>query len=118
MKSNSTISKNEGTIYLTVSYNHINIRIEDSSGNLLIDRSCIGLIESVSAATQAEIVQRIIEPVKELGISKVCVIVKGSGCAREAILSAIRDAGLETTSIKDVTPLPHNGCRPPKRKCY
>ena len=109
MKSNNTTTKNEGVVYLTVSYKHINIRIEDSSGILLIYRSCIGLIESVSAATQAEIAQRIIEPVKELSISKVCVIVKGSGYARETILSAIKDSGVEITSIKDVTPLPHNG---------
>ena len=118
MKSNNTTTKNEGIVSLTVSYKHINIRIEDSSGNLLIDKSCIGLIESVSAATQAEIVQRMIEPVKELGINKVCVFVKGIGYARETILSTIRDAGLEITSIKDVTPIPHNGCRPPKKKHY
>ena len=52
----------------------------------------------------------------EHGMRYVDVTVKGPGAGREAALRALQSAGLEVTSIKDVTPVPHNGCRPPKRR--
>jgi small subunit ribosomal protein S11 len=52
----------------------------------------------------------------ELGLRKVDVSVTGPGSGREAAIRSLSAAGLEVTSIKDVTPLPHNGCRPPKRR--
>lgn len=52
----------------------------------------------------------------EHGMKYVDVTVKGPGAGREAAISALQSAGLEVTSIKDVTPVPHNGCRPPKRR--
>ena len=52
----------------------------------------------------------------DLGLRKVEVFVKGPGSGREAAIRALHTAGLEINSIKDVTPLPHNGCRPPKRR--
>ena len=52
----------------------------------------------------------------EHGLKSVDVFVKGSGAGREAAIRALQAAGLEVTMIKDVTPIPHNGCRPPKRR--
>ncbi|MFT6854323.1 MAG: small subunit ribosomal protein S11 [Cyclobacteriaceae bacterium] len=52
----------------------------------------------------------------ELGLRKVEVFVKGPGSGRESAIRTIQNAGIEVTMIKDVTPLPHNGCRPPKRR--
>ncbi len=52
----------------------------------------------------------------ELGLKKVSVYVKGPGVGREAAIRTIQDSGIEVTTIKDVTPLPYNGCRPPKRR--
>jgi small subunit ribosomal protein S11 len=52
----------------------------------------------------------------ELGLRKIDVSVKGPGSGREAAIRSLSAAGLEITSIKDVTPIPHNGCRPPKRR--
>ena len=52
----------------------------------------------------------------EYGMKYVDVTVKGPGAGREAAIRALQSAGLEVTSIKDVTPVPHNGCRPPKRR--
>lgn len=52
----------------------------------------------------------------ELGLRKIAVYVKGAGIGREAAIRTIQDTGIEVTTIKDVTPLPHNGCRPPKRR--
>lgn len=52
----------------------------------------------------------------ELGLRKVEVFVKGPGAGRESAIRTIQVAGIEVTAIRDVTPLPHNGCRPPKRR--
>jgi len=52
----------------------------------------------------------------EMGLKKVDVLVKGPGAGRESAIRALQAAGLEIASIKDVTPIPHNGCRPPKRR--
>ncbi|MFZ9046776.1 MAG: 30S ribosomal protein S11 [Cyclobacteriaceae bacterium] len=52
----------------------------------------------------------------ELGLRKVEVFVKGPGAGRESAIRTIQNAGIEVTVIKDMTPLPHNGCRPPKRR--
>jgi small subunit ribosomal protein S11 len=52
----------------------------------------------------------------DLGVKKVDVFVKGPGAGRESAIRTIQAAGLEVMSIKDITPLPHNGCRPPKRR--
>jgi small subunit ribosomal protein S11 len=52
----------------------------------------------------------------ELGLQRVDVFIKGPGAGRESAIRALQAAGLEIASIKDVTPIPHNGCRPPKRR--
>ena len=52
----------------------------------------------------------------DLGMKKVEVLVKGVGSGRDAAIRSLNTAGLEITSIKDITPMPHNGCRPPKRR--
>lgn len=52
----------------------------------------------------------------DLGLRKVDVFVKGPGAGRESAIRTIQNSGIEVSSIKDVTPLPHNGCRPPKRR--
>ena len=53
---------------------------------------------------------------KEYGLKTVEVVVQGPGSGREAAIRALQAAGLDVTMIKDVTPVPHNGCRPPKRR--
>jgi small subunit ribosomal protein S11 len=52
----------------------------------------------------------------EMGVREISVLVKGPGSGRETAIRALQAAGLEISSIKDVTPIPHNGCRPPKRR--
>jgi small subunit ribosomal protein S11 len=52
----------------------------------------------------------------DLGLRKVEVFVKGPGAGRDSAIRSIQNTGIEVTMIKDVTPLPHNGCRPPKRR--
>ncbi|KAA3662796.1 MAG: 30S ribosomal protein S11, partial [Calditrichaeota bacterium] len=52
----------------------------------------------------------------DLGLRRIEVLIKGPGAGRESAVRALQAAGLEVTAIKDVTPIPHNGCRPPKRR--
>lgn len=66
------------------------------------------------AATSA--VQEVAEKIKALGVKSLDVYVKGAGLGRDAAVRALKSAGLEITSIADVTPIPHNGCRPKKRR--
>ena len=60
--------------------------------------------------------EKTIEAAKELGLQEVDVYVKGPGPGREAAIRAIQGAGVKVHSISDVTPVPHNGCRPPKKR--
>ena len=60
--------------------------------------------------------QKVAESALSLGISSISVEVKGPRAGRESAIRALAVSGLQITSIKDVTPLPHNGCRPPKRR--
>ena len=104
MNDSNTNCQSNGTVRLTFSYKRIDIVLLDDCGKLLMDRSLIGIIENESTEIQADILQRVVEPIKNFGINKVSVIIKGSSCAKEMTLSAIRDSGVEITSIKDVTP--------------
>ena len=63
-----------------------------------------------------EAAQEAAEKAKEHGLKSVDVYVKGPGSGREAAIRSLQASGLEVTMIKDVTPIPHNGCRPPKRR--
>ena len=81
-----------------------------------ITRLCVRIVSAVSythlqmaaeTATKAALIH---------GLKSVDVMVKGPGSGREAAIRALQACGLEVTSIKDVTPVPHNGCRPPKRR--
>jgi len=66
------------------------------------------------AATSA--VQEVAEKIKAMGVKSLDVYVKGAGLGRDAAVRALKSAGIEITSIADVTPIPHNGCRPKKRR--
>jgi len=62
----------------------------------------------------SRIVEVLLEKVKNMGIREVAVLVRGVGSGRDAAIRALANQGLEISSIKDITPIPHNGCRPPK----
>ena len=62
------------------------------------------------------ILENLAKKAEEFGLRKIDVVVKGPGSGREAAIRALQASGLSVQSIKDVTPIPHNGCRPPKRR--
>ena len=108
----------EGKIYISSSYNNTIITLTDLQGNVLTWSSAgnIGFkgtkkATPFAASKVAEVMAR---AAKKLGIEKVAILIKGIGSGRESALRSLAARGLEITSIKDVTPIPHNGCRPPK----
>ena len=110
----------EGIAYIKATFNNTIITLADKFGNVITWSSAgaqgfKGSRKNTPfAATQAS--QKAAEEAMSMGLMKVEVRVKGPGAGREAAVRALRTAGLLVTSILDVTPLPHNGCRPPKRR--
>ena len=96
------------------------VTISDTKGNALSWASAGGLgfrgsRKSTPFAAQMA-AEQAAKAAMEHGLRQVEVFVKGPGSGREAAIRALQAAGLEVNSIKDVTPIPHNGCRPPKRR--
>ena len=110
----------KGAAHIRSSFNNTIVTITDTNGNALSWASAgeMGFRGSrkstpYAAQTAAETAAK---AAMEHGLKTVEVYVKGPGSGREAAIRALQATGLEVTMIKDVTPIPHNGCRPPKRK--
>lgn len=107
-----------GQAHVKASYNNTVLAITDTNGNVLAWSSSgsLGFKGAKKATPYAatKIAETVIEKIKKSGISEVSVFVKGVGGGREAAVRALANKGLNIISIKDVTPLPHNGCKPPK----
>jgi len=109
-----------GQAHIQSSFNNTIVTITDSAGNALSWASAgqlgfRGSRKSTPYAAQMA-ADTAASAAKEYGLRMVEVYVKGPGSGREAAIRALQAAGLEVTLIKDVTPVPHNGCRPPKRR--
>ena len=109
-----------GVAHIRSSFNNTIVTITDVQGNALSWASAGGMgfrgnkkstpfAAQMAAETAAKASQ-------EFGLNSVDVFVKGPGSGRESAIRALQTAGLDVTMIKDVTPIPHNGCRPPKRR--
>ncbi|MBN1623213.1 MAG: 30S ribosomal protein S11 [Clostridia bacterium] len=109
-----------GAAHIRSSFNNTIVTVTDARGNALSWASAGGLgfrgsrKNTPFAAQQAS--ETAAKAAMEHGLKTVEVYVKGPGTGREAAIRALQTAGLEITLIKDVTPIPHNGCRPPKRR--
>ena len=109
-----------GKAHIKATFNNTIISLTDTYGNVVSwatagkmgfkgSRKNTPFAAQIAAETAAK-------EAMELGLAKVDVEVKGPGSGREAAIRSLQAAGLEILSIKDVTPIPHNGCRPPKRR--
>ena len=109
-----------GAVHIRSTFNNTIVTITDVQGNALSWASSGGLGFRGSKKNTPFAAQMAAETAanaaKEHGLKTVEVFVKGPGAGREAAIRALQAAGLEVTMIKDVTPIPHNGCRPPKRR--
>ena len=108
----------EGKIYISSSYNNTIITLTDSQGNVLGWRSAgtVGFKGTKKATPYAasKVAEAMSQLAQKFGIEKVAILVKGIGSGRESAIRSLAARGLEIISIKDITPIPHNGCRPPK----
>ena len=121
-KTKKRIKKNveHGQAHIQASFNNTIVTITDAEGNALSWASAGGLGFRGSRKSTPYAAQMAAETAVKAalvhGLKTVDVMVKGPGSGREAAIRALQAAGLQVTSIKDVTPVPHNGCRPPKRR--
>ena len=110
----------KGQAHIQSTFNNTIVTITDTAGNALSWASAGGLGFRGSRKNTPYAAQMAAETAAkaamEHGLKSVEVMVKGPGAGREAAIRALQAAGLEVTMIKDVTPVPHNGCRPPKRR--
>ena len=110
----------KGQAHIHSSFNNTIVTITDVQGNAISWASSGGLgfkgsRKSTPFASQMA-AETAAKAAMEHGLKSVEVFVKGPGSGREAAIRALQTAGLEISAIKDVTPIPHNGCRPPKRR--
>ncbi|MEQ8524427.1 30S ribosomal protein S11 [Gracilimonas sp.] len=119
-KKKKQLSDPNGMAFVKATFNNVIVTITDADGNVVSwssagkegfkgSRKNTPYAAQLSAETAAQTAH-------EMGLRKVEVFVKGPGSGREAAVRGMASSGLEVTSIKDRTPLPHNGCRPPKRR--
>tara|TARA_B100000900_G_scaffold340625_1_gene303466 strand:- start:139 stop:528 length:390 start_codon:yes stop_codon:yes gene_type:complete len=109
-----------GIAYVNATYNNTMITITDAQGNAISWSSAGGMgfkgsRKSTPYAAQVA-AEDAAKKAMEHGMRTIEVMVKGPGTGRESALRALQSTGFTITSIKDVTPIPHNGCRPPKRR--
>ena len=109
-----------GRAYIHASFNNIIITLTNNSGQVISWASAGKMGFKGSKKNTPYAAQMAAEECSktafDLGLRKVKVFVKGPGSGRESAIRTIHTAGIEVTEIQDVTPLPHNGCRPPKRR--
>ena len=118
IKIKATQKLKEGKIYIFSSYNNTIITLTDLQGNTLtwVSAGSIGFQGTKKSTPYAasKVAETAADICRKLGIEKVQVMVKGIGAGRDSALRSLAARGLDITMIKDITPLPHNGCRPPK----
>jgi len=107
-------------VHIRATFNNTLITVTDLDGNVVCSSSagCLGFKGSRKSTPFAaqKAAQRCASSAMRNGVREVEIRVKGPGSGRESAISALQQAGLRIASIEDVTPLPHNGCRPPKRR--
>ncbi len=109
-----------GIVHIAASFNNTLISITDTDGNLIAQSSAgakgfRGSRKGTPFAAQQAAFD-VARKAQEAGMREVEVRVKGPGGGRESAIRAINNSGIRVTSIRDTTPIPHNGCRPPKRR--
>jgi len=122
VKTKKTVKRNitHGIVHILATFNNTIVTIADSEGNTICWASTgncgfKGSKKSTPFAAQVA-AEKAAKKAKDIGLQQVDICVKGPGAGRESAIRAIQAAGLHINSIKDETPIPHNGCRPPKRR--
>jgi len=111
----------KGIVHIHTTFNNTIINITDPQGNTIVWESggtvgFKGTRKSTPYAAQLAAQKALKRAVNEFGLQEAEVWVKGPGAGRESALRAVFSAGVKVTAIRDITPVPHNGCRPPARR--
>ncbi|MCY4224040.1 MAG: 30S ribosomal protein S11 [Bacteroidetes bacterium] len=114
------VVESNGMAFIRATFNNVIVTITDQYGNCISWSSSgkegfKGSRKSTPYAAQVASTTAATEAVN-MGLKRVDVFVKGPGSGRESAIRALNTSGLDITTIRDVTPIPHNGCRPPKRR--
>lgn len=108
----------EGRVYISSSYNNTIITLTDSQGNTLawISAGKIGFkgAKKSTPFAASKVAEAISSTAEKVGIEKLSIFIKGIGTGRESAIRSLVAKGFDIVSIKDITPIPHGGCRPPK----
>jgi small subunit ribosomal protein S11 len=119
-KKKKKISIDRGVVHIQSTYNNTIVTISDTNGNTIAWSSggTVGYSGSKKSTPYAAqlAADQVGKEVMKYGLKKVDVVIKGPGPGREAVIRTLQAAGLEVGTIKDSTPVPHNGCRPKKRR--
>ena len=117
---NKAINVSRGIVHVHATFNNTKVSITDANGNVVAwaTGGKVGFKGSRKSTAYAEQVVAVEASKRAMtyGMREVEVCIKGPGAGREAAVRGVSASGLEITSLRDVTPVPHNGCRPPKRR--
>ncbi len=118
-KQKRTVTK--GIVHIHTTFNNTIVNITDTQGNTIVWESggtvgFKGTRKSTPYAAQLAAQKALRRAINEYGLQEVEVWIKGPGAGRESALRAVFASGVKVTAIRDVTPIPHNGCRPPARR--
>lgn len=109
-----------GRAYIQATFNNTIVTLTDPNGDVLgwASSGGVGFKGPKKATPYAAgmVVKKVVETIKETGLKEVNVFVKGIGGGRESAIRALNTNGIQVLSVKDITSVPHNGCRPPKRR--
>jgi small subunit ribosomal protein S11 len=119
-KKTRKVVESEAVVHISATFNNVLITITDPKGNTLVWSTAgkAGFKGSKKSTPFAATVaaENCAREAYNMGVRRVHVLVQGPGSGRESSIQALASAGLRVASIKDVTPIPHNGCRPPKKR--
>jgi small subunit ribosomal protein S11 len=110
----------QGKVYISSTYNNTIVSFADEAGNVLCWKSSgsIGFkgTKKGTGFAASKVAEAVAEIIKKMAVEKVQVLVKGIGSGRDSAIRSLAARGIEIASIKDVTPIPHNGCKPRKTR--
>ncbi len=116
----ATTRARQGTVYISSTYNNTIVSFADEAGNVLCAKSAgsIGFkgTKKGTPFAASKVAEAIAEIIKKMAIERVRVIVKGIGSGRDSAIRSLAARGIDIASIKDMTPIPHNGCKPRKTR--
>ena len=119
-RNKKTVSNGKGQVHILTGPNNTLVTFTDDHGNALAQCSAGALgnrgAKKTTPFAAQEAVETCLANAAKFGVSEVEIYIKGAGVARESAIRAVGTAGLKVTMIKDVSPIPHNGCRPPKKR--